>query len=281
MATHPVDGGVRLEMLGRFRVLLGGRAVAQDGWPVRRAAELVQLLALADGHRRLRDHVIEALWPHLEPEAGAANLRKAAHHARQALGKQDAVVLRGGLVALFPSHQVETDVDHFESAAKAALRVADPLAHAEVASSYTGDLLPDALYEEWTQVRREHLRSLYRQLLRRSGQWERLVEADHTEEFAYRELMKAALRGGNRHGAIRWYGRLRTALEHEVGLLPSPETVALYEECVAGLRPTGGAVIGRQVELAQVRAALRSAPGELGALVVRGAAGIGKSALPA
>jgi DNA-binding SARP family transcriptional activator len=279
MATHPVDGGVRLEMLGRFRVLLGGRAVAQDGWPVRRAAELVQLLALADGHRRLRDHVIEAMWPHLKPEAGAANLRKAAHHARQALGEQDAVVLRGGLVALFPSHQVETDVDHFESAAKAALRVADPLAHAEVASSYTGDLLPDALYEEWTQVRREHLRSLYRQLLRRSGQWERLIEADPTEEFAYRELMKAALRGGNRHGAIRWYGRLRTALEHEVGMLPSPETVALYEECVAGLRPTGGAVIGRQVELAHMKAALRSAPGELGALVVRGAAGIGKSTL--
>jgi DNA-binding SARP family transcriptional activator len=280
LATDSVDGLVRLEMLGGFRVLLGGRAVAQDGWPARRAAELVQLLALADGHRRLRDHVIEALWPRLDADAGAANLRKAAHHARQALGNHDAVVLRGGLVALFPSHQVETDVDRFESAASVAMGVGDPMACAEVASSYTGDLLPDALYEEWTQVRREHLRSLYRHLLGRSGQWERLVEADPIEEFAYRELMKAALCAGNRHSAIRWYGRLCTALEHEVGMLPGPETIALYEECVAGLRPAQRAVIGRQVELAHVKAALRSAArGEVGALVVRGSAGIGKSTL--
>jgi DNA-binding SARP family transcriptional activator len=134
---------------------------------MRRAAELVQLLALADHHRRLRDQVIEALWPHLDPAAGAANLRKAAHHAPQSLGSPDAVVLRGGQVALFPSLHVEIDVDCFESAANAALRDAEPSACADVASSYTGDLLPDSPYEEWNQARRQHLRSLYVELLRR------------------------------------------------------------------------------------------------------------------
>ncbi len=109
MASEAQDGGVRIELLGRFRVAVGGSELVADAWPGRRAAELVQLLALADGHRLTRDQVVEALWPHLDVEAGAANLRKAAHHARQALGSPEAVVLRGGQVALFPSRSVETD----------------------------------------------------------------------------------------------------------------------------------------------------------------------------
>ena len=271
---------VRVELLARFRVTLDGHPVADDQWPGRRSAELVQLLALSPGGRCPRDRVIDALWGHLDPEAGAANLRKAAHHARKAIGHPDAVVLRTGMVALFPGHDVEVDVDRFESAAEAALRASDRAACATAAAADPGDLLPEALYEEWAQARREELRSLYRRLLRASEQWERLVEFDRTDEVAYRELMRAALRAGARHAAIRWYGRLRTVLEHELGVLPSPETIALYEECVAGLRAAEGAIVGRQVEVAYATAALDAgAHGDLGAVVIRGPTGIGKSTL--
>ncbi len=37
-------------------------------------------------HRLTRDEVVEALWPHLGAKAGVANLHKAAHYARKALG---------------------------------------------------------------------------------------------------------------------------------------------------------------------------------------------------
>jgi DNA-binding SARP family transcriptional activator/tetratricopeptide (TPR) repeat protein len=277
---RPAREDVRVELLGRFRVLQRG-VEAAPVWPVRRAAELVQLLALAGG-RCLRDQVVEALWPHLDADAGAANLRKAAHHARRALADQDAVVLRGGQVTLFPSRQVETDVGVFERAADTALRGSDPAGCAAAAALYAGDLLPESLYEEWTQSRRAQLRRRHHELLRRSGDWERLVEADPIDEAAYRELMSAALARGNRSAAIRWYGRLRTVLEHELSVQPSPETEALYEECVAGLHPAAGegGLVGRQGELAAASAALGSAArGELGALVVRGSAGLGKSAL--
>ncbi|PRX50141.1 hypothetical protein B0I33_102259 [Prauserella shujinwangii] len=96
MAGCTAEGEVRIELRCRFRVRVGDRAVAPDQWPGRRSAELVQLLALQPGRQLLRDLVIEALWPHLNGAAGAANLRKAAHHARRALGDGDAVVLRGG-----------------------------------------------------------------------------------------------------------------------------------------------------------------------------------------
>ncbi len=81
MSAHPQSDRVRIELLGAFGVSVGGREVVDTAWPGRRSAELVQLLALADRHRLAREQVIEALWPHLGPEAGAANLRKAAHHA--------------------------------------------------------------------------------------------------------------------------------------------------------------------------------------------------------
>ncbi|HWN27763.1 MAG TPA: BTAD domain-containing putative transcriptional regulator, partial [Actinomycetospora sp.] len=201
---------VRVDLLGAARVRRCGEVLPLDGWSHRRAAELVELLALADGrHRLLRDQVIEALWPHLDAAAGAANLRKAAHHARRTLGTPDAVVLRGGVVALFPGTPVVTDVATFERAADEALRSADPDRCAAAADLCTGDLLPSALYEEWTQDRRAALRRRHRELLRRCGRWDELVAADPTDEDAYRGLMRAAYDRGDRATAIRWYGRLR------------------------------------------------------------------------
>ena len=131
MAAWLPGGRVRVELLGAFRVRIGGKEFADSVWPSRRSAELVQLLALSERHSLHREQVIEALWPHLELEAGAANLRKAAYHARQALGAEDAVVLGGGRVALFPSDEVETDVERFERTAEAALRSRDGVAGAE------------------------------------------------------------------------------------------------------------------------------------------------------
>jgi DNA-binding SARP family transcriptional activator len=94
---------VRIEMLGLLRIRLGDREVTEHAFPARRAHELVALLALSRGHRLPRDRVVEQLWPHLGADAGAANLRKAAHHARRALGDPAAVVLRAGQVELLPA----------------------------------------------------------------------------------------------------------------------------------------------------------------------------------
>jgi DNA-binding SARP family transcriptional activator len=93
MAARLRSGRVRVELLGGFRVVVGGVEFGDSVWPSRRNAELVQLPALSPRRWLPREQVIEALWARLGPEAGAANLRKAAHYARQALGREDAVVL--------------------------------------------------------------------------------------------------------------------------------------------------------------------------------------------
>ena len=267
-------------MLGCFRVRIGDREVIETEWPTRRAQELVALLALADGHRLVRDQAIEHLWPHLGADAGAANLRKAAHHARRALGDAGAVVLRGAMVELFPRRPVHCDVEHFLRAAERALRDGDAAACARVAASYSGDLLPASPYETWTQHARRRGREQFIELLRRSGQWERLLALEPVDEAACRRLMQAAIDAGQRHVALRHYERLRIALVRDLGAAPCAETRALYDRCTAGIRLGQGAFVGRELELAQIAATLaRVAGGATAAVLVRGVAGIGKSAL--
>ncbi len=260
--------------------MVDGREVAGGAWPGRRAIELVQLLALTAGHRLLREQVVEALWPHLDPAAGAANLRKAAYYARSALGTADAVVLDRVSVALFPSRTVEIDVEDFARRAAEALAGDDPQRTASVLASYPGDLLPGALYDEWTQAPRRRLQQQVVDLLRHGRQWVRLVELDPTDEAAYLELIREALAEGSRHAAIRWYGRLRDALARDLGVAPTAEAEKLYEACVADLSHAEPAFLGRQPELARARAALRAVgDGDVSLIVLRGGPGIGKSAL--
>src|SRR5690554_1989104 len=63
-----------VNLLGHFSVAVGPAEIPANQWPSLRAAQLVQLLSLQPRHRMTRDQVIEALWPRLDPQAGAANL---------------------------------------------------------------------------------------------------------------------------------------------------------------------------------------------------------------
>lgn len=273
------ERAVEIRVLGGFGVTVDGSEVPARAWPSARAAQLVQLLSLADGRRLLRDQVLDALWPQLSPPAGAANLRKAAHHARRALRSDEAIVLRGGQVLLWPSASLTVDAERFERVAETALAGGDPAQCANAASAYGGELLPASRYEAWTDAARTRLRSTYLELLRASRQWERLAEVEPTDEPAHRALMQRELAAGNRAAAVRWYGRLRGALQAVLGVAPDRATEALYERCVSGLPQEGAPFIGRHLELARVAAWLRSGAAErAGGVLVRGDAGIGKSA---
>ena len=272
--------GLEVFLLGRFAVAIDGIELAEAAWPSLRATHLVQLLSLQPRRRMTRDAVIDALWPQLEPEAGAANLRKAAHHARQALGRQDGVVLQAGEVLLWPDRPLVVDAHRFERLAEAALVKHDVAACAEAALAYGGDLLPGARFEAWAEAARERLHARHLQLLRASAQWERLAQLEPEDEPSHRALMQREIDAGNRAAALRWYAHLREALQHTLGVAPDAQTEALYEQCVAGLQLVGPAFVGRALECAQVSAWLgMAAAARPGGIVLRGPAGIGKSTL--
>ncbi len=269
-----------VQLLGGFSVNVGTATLAAERWPSLRASHLVQLLCLQPRHRMAREQVVDALWPKLDPDAGAANLRKATHHVRQALGRHDAIVVRGGEVALWADRLVVVDAEVFSRQVDAALARRDAAECAEVARQYAGVLLPGTRYEPWTEAARERLQARYVDLLRISAQWEKLARLEPEDEPAHRALMQRELEAGNRAAALRWYAHLREALQQSLGVGPDRQTEALYERCVAGLVPSGPAFVGRATELAQTLAWLGMPVDERpGGVALSGPSGIGKSAL--
>jgi DNA-binding SARP family transcriptional activator len=281
MSMPPADVAppVSIHLLGRFAFSTGGEHEAATGAQLgRRAAELLQLLSLQPQRSLMSEQVVEALWPHLDPAAGSANLRKAAHHARQFVAVPGAVVLRGGHVFLLPEHAVECDAECFERAADQALASGDAQACKAAARLYAGDLLPDARYEPWTEEPRRRLRDKFVRLLRQSGDFERLVREEPTDEAAHVQLMREELAAGRRSSALRWYGHLLDHLQ-AIGLRPGAQAVALYRECVADVQAAAPRFVGRALELVRVLALLRaSLAGTTTAAIVRAAPGMGKTA---
>src|SRR5215470_18208606 len=107
----------QVTLLGGFAAETGGAPVPDSAWRLRKARELVKLLALADGHRLHREQAMDALWPDRDPGAAANNLNQAVHAARKALGAE-AIDVQDGLLRL----DVDLDVQAFESAAVEARR---------------------------------------------------------------------------------------------------------------------------------------------------------------
>src|SRR4051794_40070031 len=256
-----------IRLLGGFGVAVDSHPIPEDAWPQRRAADLVKLLALADGHRLARDQVLEALWPQLATEPAAANLHKAASYARRALGDRSAVVLRAGQVQLAPGAQVMTDVERLEAG------------DSDVPAD---ELLPDDRYQEWTLAPRERVRALRLAGMRRSGLWEDVLRAEPSDEEAARALARAALDAGDPATAVRRLRSLRDELAR-LGTRPSEETLALEAQLTTGAPVRApllfdAPIAGRDRELDLARSHLRqAADGHGGALLVTGAAGMGKS----
>ena len=245
---------------------MGSRVVGEEGWRLRKAAGLVKLLALAPHHRLHREQLMEALWPDLVPRSAANNLHQTLHAARRTLEPEARdfryLVLRDELLLLCPDGTLRVDVDAFEGAAAEARRLGEPAAYRRALELYTGDLLPRDRYEDWAEERRAGLRQEYLALLsglaaiyEGRGDFDRAIEAlqgvvsgDPTDEEAHVGLMRAYAASGQRHQALRQYGRLEAALRREFGAEPEAASRRAHEDVLAGRVPEAGpaaAVAGR------------------------------------
>jgi predicted ATPase/DNA-binding SARP family transcriptional activator len=241
---------IRVYTLGRFQVVVRGRALPEDAWRRRKARQLFKCLLSRRHHRLTRDEAIELLWPDSDPEAGAINLRSAMHAIRQALDVPGgATVVNRDVIALRPDGELWVDADAFERAVGEARHAADPLPLLEEADAlYVGDYLPDDLYEDWAAERREALKRAWADLqlaIARHGEQQgdrdraeaalqRLLGADPCDERAAQELMRLLAGQGRRSDALHVYQRLVRALRDDLQAEPSEATVALEREVATG-----------------------------------------------
>jgi predicted ATPase len=149
---------VSVRLLGGFAVVCGGKPV-HARWRLRKGRDLVKLLALAPSHRMHREQLMEALWPGSDPLAAANNLNQVVHAARRVLGA-DRIELKDQLLSL----EAQVDVDQFERAVERARKARTPTAYRAALMLYSGELLPENRYDEWTLQRRAELEALHAEL---------------------------------------------------------------------------------------------------------------------
>jgi len=112
---------------------------------------------------------------------------------------------------------------------------------------YSGEFLPDARYEVWPAVEREHLSVLYLQAADKCcelnlarNEYHKVIEMcqkilsqDSCWERAYRHMM-SAFDGLGDHGQMaRTYQRCVETLKTELNVPPAYETSALYQKLSA------------------------------------------------
>jgi len=226
----------RIRLLGDFSVEVDGQVIPSAAWPRRHAAELVKLLALRPGRQLHRERVMDSLWPDLSVEEAAPRLYKAAHFSRKVLGRDDAIVLRGDVVTLFPGVDVEVDALVFDAAAESALNNGSVAAAQAVLAAFTGELLPHDLYEPWLDDLRERLRLRHQLLLRQAERWEDLLATDPADEEAHVALMRTHVQAGALRAALQQFARMERILARELGTSPGTDAVQLRDQIVAGLR---------------------------------------------
>ena len=245
---------VRVRLLGGFRVSVGSRTIGQAEWPLRKAANLLKLLALAPGHRLHRERVMDALWPDSGRRAASNSLRRTLHSARRVLDPDAGsryLASEEEQLVLCPDASIWVDVEAFEEAAAAARRSGVPAAYRAALDLYAGDLLPSDRYEGWAEEKRGESRRLHLELLvelaeayEQWGDLARAVEAlrmavakEPALEETHAGLMRLYALSGREGEALAQYERLRATLSKGLGFRPSTATKRLRDEIASGEFP--------------------------------------------
>lgn len=246
------EDDVQLYLLGSFSLLAGKYTVAESCWTRRKARRLVQILALRPQRKIHREELAELLFKNTNAAQKQANLSRVLYLARHALEPKLApysephfLVQHNQIIELAaPEVHLWIDADEFKQSAEKGLRTNDVNLLEQAAALYTGDLLPEAVYEQWTIVPRQQLRELYLRVLHRLAAkssdtgnksrahiWlDKILACDPANEAAHRAKMRLYLSANRKTAALRQYKNLEKLLENEFEIEPEAETKKLYRE---------------------------------------------------
>lgn len=249
---------LHIRTLGTFGLWRGEQEVKERDWRSSKARHLFQLLLTERGRTLSRDRILETLWPEMETDAAANNLRVTLNRLSKAIepdrpdGAPPSYILQQNDAYTFNlNSDYQLDVTDFIAAVsegqqceRQGQRHPAIMAYRRAMNLYSGPFLPDAMYEDWTVVERERLILLFDDAATRLGillldegmaheaiglAW-RVLENDQSHEEAYRLLMRAHAHLGERSTALRLYTRCVNVLRDELGVEPMPETTALYNK---------------------------------------------------
>jgi DNA-binding SARP family transcriptional activator/TolB-like protein len=238
LASPAVPAGLkaRLRLIGQMEAWTAdGESILPTG---RKTRAVLAILAMNTFRPVLRSRISELLWSRRPEEQARASLRQEIHRLLEALGatgKQILVVDRDHLA--LRAGAVWVDVDEV-------LRTGP--VRSDALALLSGELLEDLngvdpAFDAWLTSERERLRDGARLLgeavLREQNDPEAMIAAAHqllavdrAHEGAWRALMRAHAKRGERGLAIQSYERCRATLADQLDAQPSQETQRLLAE---------------------------------------------------
>ncbi len=247
---HIID----IRCLGPFELYRRGRLVTPEMFARRGAQTLLKVLLMNEGRPVSRDVLMELLWPETDPRTAANRLYVLVHALRRIIepsheGSQWTYILSDRdryyfnmnssfsldllefrrLLAL--GKQLESDGDTSQA-----------IQSYEVALNlYRGDLFEEEPYADWCWERRDSLREIYLDALKKLGSlylsrspgdsvevYRRALRTDSLREDIQQGLMRSLSMAGRRQEALRQYHVFSDILLRELDVAPLPETEELY-----------------------------------------------------
>ena len=263
--------------------LLGGFRLEKNGVTVKIARQktkalLAYLALFPDAHTR--EQLATLFFPDDMDAPARKNLRVLFAELYKTLGAEffsgdrDAVELK----------QEKVWVDAKEMTRDWRPEVGDSLSSLQSRISlYRGDLLPE-LYDDWVLLKREEMRERYVQVLlqlveyyraqseyAQAMEWaQRVLQTDRANEHAHQHVMFLYAAFGDRTAALKQFDECVAALDEELGVEPSAETIALAKKIKQQKTGTASeatrltnlpkpltSFVGREKEIVELRAMLR------------------------
>ena len=244
---------VEIYLLSPFRVFASDKAVGD--WPHSKGKAIFKYLVIHRSQPVPKEVLMAEFWPAADAYAARNNLNVAIYGLRRALAKADAgsafVLFRHGCYSFDPALRLWVDAEAFEASVHRA-QVAEQRGDIDAAiaeygvaqATYRSPLLAEDRYENWLIPQRLALQDMHLKLLTRlsalhferadyeacAAAAARMIEVDACNEAAHRLLMRCWGRLGHAHLALRQYHFCVDALERELKLIPSAQTVALFQQ---------------------------------------------------
>jgi DNA-binding SARP family transcriptional activator len=233
---------LKISTLGGLSIRLAGEPVT--GLASRKVEALLVYLACT-GRTHPREVLAELFWEERAQTQAMANLRVALSSLRKHL--EPYVTITREAVALDPEAEIWLDVAELERKLGAGETE-------EALALYRGDFLAGFYvrgcpsFEDWAAVERERLhhtvldvlQDLVRSYIAQARYQEgityaaRMLQLDPLAESAHRQMMRLLAYSGQRGAALAQYETCRQLLQDELGVEPTAETTALYEQIQEG-----------------------------------------------
>jgi DNA-binding SARP family transcriptional activator len=229
-ARHESRGTIELNLLGGFRLVMGGQLVQ-----VSRTGQRLLAVLACNGRQTTRRQMAHALWPDTTSSRAHANLRTALYRLYRSCpgvihATSSYVQLAVGIqidleqTTRMATHILSHDITSDHALLNEALRI-----------NLYNDLLPE-WDDEWLgdhqyryrQLRLTALETLSEQLAAAGHHGAAVqtalaaVQADSLRDSAHQTLIRACLAQGNRNEALTHYSTYRRILRDELGLDPPP-----------------------------------------------------------